>query len=117
MRHTLAIIDPQYIDGRSADRCLTDQPRPLPDEVIGPVVQTRIEEGYQRVRFGIVSGDIATLVSVTTGAGQAKVAERRAAVVLFGTDVIDFMRQAGSVLRQTTILAAALGTFPHSPSA
>ncbi len=72
-----------------------------------------MEERDERSRCGVDGGDVRPLESVALQTGEREVRRVGRPTVLFSNDVIWLVWEERVLLREQTVLAAAIGSFTH----
>jgi hypothetical protein len=112
MFHSFRQVDSQDRDCRPADRRLSNQLGTVPHEMFVPHVLAGIKQRMQLVCGWIVTYNIRPLVRVAIEASQSQIAQVVAPLMFLRPNVIDFMRQDGSRLRELAVFALAIRAIP-----
>ena len=100
----------QKLRACASDRRLANDARAGQEEVLVPAVLARMKDRRNLIGIGINAGQIGPFVKVTFRAGQGEVFGITRAAVLPCRDMLNMESQAGTFLRQPTILTSVLGT-------
>ena len=113
MSDLLGLIDAEQIYRGATPSCPTSEFWPVPLEVLGPAVNSRIEERDQFIRFGIVGRLITALEGIAREAAPAEVRQLGRPVVLLGPDVVELEGSNVEFLRHAAVLADVACPLPH----
>ena len=108
------------VDGKDGNRGPThrrsaQENGPLPVEVPGPFVTTRVEQPNLLLGSRIDPCQVGALVVVVRQASEGQVCRNRAAAMLLGNDVVDLKGSRGEGLRQLAILATVARAGARDP--
>src|SRR5262249_54663585 len=101
------------IDRCSSDSGSADQHRPIPPEMFRREVSSWIEEFGELFCLWIDACEVWALVEVAAEAGISEVAERVAASVLLGDDVLGLKRGEDVGFGEAAVFAAARRALSH----
>jgi hypothetical protein len=101
------MINVQHIDSCSTHACFASQRNAIPNEVLVPIILTRIEEFSELPGQRIEAGYVWPFAQVARETGPGQIVCRGFAVVLFGDDVVNVKRKLGRVLREVAVFATA----------
>jgi hypothetical protein len=89
-----------------------DRP-PVRPEVLGPTIDSWIEEWHDLFRFRVYRSDVRAFEAIALNASQSQVFKDSLAAVLDRNDVIGLMRKERRALGHPTILAPPVRSFPY----
>ncbi len=78
-----------------------------------PPLTPRVIQGYDVTRHRIKRGQIGPFIAIAGGASPRQVLKRRRASVLLRDDMIWFVKDIGHLIREQTILAAAVSSCAY----
>jgi hypothetical protein len=110
--------DPRSLGGKTPSfmSSCRNTTRPLPFEVIVPLVLARMEQSLNFVRLGINTGQIWPFMVVAGKAAPREILCSRLAVVDQSPDVIDLETRHVKILRHLAILATIVGSLNDLPT-
>src|SRR5262249_50454598 len=109
----IRVVQLEQAHGHAAAGCQRVDTAGRETEVLRPPVAARVEEWHNGPGFPVDRGQITPFKPVAECAGHREIVGIGGAAVLFGDDVVDFVRREGHRLRDEAILAAVPRAQPH----
>ena len=106
--HSGRRIHLQHANCRATDRRHADDPLPIPGEVLVPLIRSGIKKRSDRMRQGIDSSEITSLMQVALGTCQRQIVEAVIAAVFSGHDMLNLQRHKRRIKLQTLAILATI---------